>query len=100
MIDAILALLTVASSAIILWRAEPALNRMSPATPFVVRLAVWLLVVAACAQLVTLITGRLPDWPAVLLQLGVAALLMCERRLRVLVPRQRPPHRPADSAQF
>lgn len=100
MIDAIIALLTVASSAIMLWRAEPALNRMSPATPFVVRLAMWLLVVAACAQLLTLITGRLPDWPAVLLHIGVAALLLCERRLRVLVPRQRPPRRAADSPQF
>lgn len=90
MIAALLTLLSIAACAVILWRAEPALNRMSRATPILIRLAMWLLVVSACAQFVTLLMGQAPDVPAVLLQAGVAALLLCERRLRILVPRQRP----------
>jgi hypothetical protein len=42
--------------------------------------------------------GTVPQWPTVLLELGVACLLYCERRLRVLIPRPRlHPRRARDS---
>lgn len=95
MIPLLLTLLPSIASAlacvIILWRAEPALNRMTTGTHFTVRLAMWLLVVGAAAQLLALAMGTVPQWPTVVLELGVACLLYCERRLRVLIPRPRKP---------
>lgn len=94
MIPMLLTLLALLACIIILWRAEPALARMTPATPFTIRLAMWLLVVGAAAQLLALAMGITPQWPTVVLELGVACLLYCERRLRVLIPRSRHPRRP------
>ena len=37
--------------------------------------------------------GTIPQWPTVLLELGVACLLYCERRLRVIIPTPRQPRR-------
>lgn len=85
----LLILLSVAACAVILWRGEPALNRLGPATPLIVRLALWLIVIGACAQLLGLVMGIAPQWPSVVLQSGIAALLYCERRLRGLVPHPR-----------
>jgi hypothetical protein len=89
----LLSLASAAACAVILWRAEPALNRMSATTPNTVRLALWLITVGAAAQLVALGMGSAPQWPTVVLELGVACLLYCERRLRVLIPSPRQPHR-------
>ena len=53
----------------------------------------WLLTVGAAAQLLALAAGSVPQWPTVLLELGVACLLYCERRLRVIIPTPRQPRR-------
>lgn len=89
----LLSLASAAACAVILWRAEPALNRMSPATSTTVRVAMWLLTVGAAAQLLALAAGTAPQWPTVVLELGVACLLYCERRLRVIIPAPRLPRR-------
>lgn len=92
----LLTVLSACACAIIIWRAEPALNRMSPATPLPVRMAMWLLLVGAAAQLLAITLGATTPWPTVVLELGVASLLYCERRLHLLIPRSRPPqHRPS-----
>lgn len=89
----LLSLASAAACAVILLRAEPALNRMSPATSTTVRVAMWLLTVGAAAQLLAITMGTIPQWPTVLLELGVACLLYCERRLRVIIPTPRQPRR-------
>lgn len=89
----LLSLASAAASAVILWRAEPALNRMTPATNATVRVAMWLLTVGAAAQLLAITMGTIPQWPTVLLELGAACLLYCERRLRVIIPTPRQPRR-------
>lgn len=90
MIATLLTGLALLACAIILWRAEPALARMTPSTPFTVRVAMWLLVVGSAAQLLALAMGISPQAPTVVLELGIACLLYCERRLRVLIPRPTP----------
>lgn len=91
MITLTLSVASAAACAVILWRAEPALNRMTPGTHAVVRIAMWLITVGAAAQLVGIVTGVAPQWPTVVLEIGIACLLSCERRLRVLIPRPRNP---------
>lgn len=87
MIPLALAAISALACAIILLRAEPALNAMTPATPLVVRMALWLLCCGALAQLLSIVMGEVPRWPTVVLELGTGVLLYCERRMRVLVPR-------------
>ena len=89
----LLSITSAAACAVILWRAEPALNRMTRATPGPVRVAMWLLTVGAAAQLLAITMGTIPQWPTVLLELGVASMLYCERRLRVIIPTPRQPRR-------
>lgn len=91
MITLTLSVASAAACAVILWRAEPALNRMTPGTHAVVRIAMWLITVGAAAQLVGIVTGIAPQWQNVVLEIGIACLLSCERRLRVLIPRPRNP---------
>lgn len=77
--------------AIIIWRCEPAMNRMGrrAKTPYIMFGAFFLLAVAAAWQIVEILFGGLPSWPAGLVFSGAAGLLICERRLRVLCPPQR-----------
>lgn len=82
--------IVLVAAVIIVWRAEPALNRMSPCTPFLIRVSFLLLTVGAAAEIVFIFAGDVPSWPAAITTIGVAALLFCERRLRVLCP---PPKR-------
>lgn len=89
--DLILQCTALLLAGVMLWRAEPALNRMSRCTPFLVRLAFLLIAVGALALGLSVLSGRVPDVQTVLIAAGVAALLVCERRLRVLLPRSRPP---------
>lgn len=74
---------------IIVVRAEPALNRMSRCTPFLIRSSFHLLALGAVAEIVFILSGDVPSWPTAITSAGVAALLFCERRLRLLCP----PHR-------
>lgn len=77
--------LSVAACVVIIIRAEGAINRMSRCTPFLVRMAFWLLLVgAAGAVMCILLAGDVPPWPAVFGVWGSALMLFCERRLRYL----------------
>lgn len=91
MIDAALQIATALAAAVVLARAEPALNRMTARTPQLVRIALVLLVAGAAAKLgAILLLGAVPSAPEALTAAGLALLLLCERRLRVLVPPGRP----------
>lgn len=76
--------LAIAACVVIVWRAEPVLNRMSPCTPWVVRIAFWLIAIAAIGAIVCMLMGDVPPWPSVIGACGTAALLFCDRRLRYL----------------
>ena len=68
----------------VIWRWEPALAKMRKGTPILLRFSIWLLVVGSFARLVWISLGNVPD-PVTLLMLGgVAAMLLCERRVTVL----------------
>lgn len=85
--------LALAACIIIIVRAESAINHMSRCTPFLVRMAFWLLLVGAVgAAARVIITDDVPPWPAVLGVWGAALLLFCPRRLRYFskAARQRP----------
>lgn len=94
MITLFLQTIVVLAGAVIVFRAEPALNRMSRATPFMVRVAFHLLALGAAAEIVFVLFGDVPGWPSAIVTAGVAALLICERRMRLLCPPQkrRTPH--------
>lgn len=74
------------AAGVIIVRAEPALNRMSRCTPFMIRASFNLLTLGAAAQIVFIMVGEVPSWPTAITTVGVAALLICERRLRLLCP--------------
>lgn len=76
---------------VIILRAEPAISRMTPHTDLRVRFAIWLCLVGAVARLWWVCMGGVPDSITVLLLVGLAALLMCERRIRVLTGIRRRP---------
>lgn len=78
--------LMVIACGVILWRVEPAINRMRRSTPWLIKLAFLLLAAGALFGLAYLCTGRKPSIPELLLAGGVAALMLCERRMRVLLP--------------
>lgn len=86
MIDAALQLAAAGASAVILWRAEPALNRMRPGTHLMIRVALYLLVIGAVAQLGGVVLGQVPSLATVIVLAGVAVLMVFERRLRELLP--------------
>ncbi|WP_412479926.1 hypothetical protein [Azonexus sp. IMCC34839] len=79
----------VIAAIIIIYRTEPVLNRMSRCTPFMVRAAFYLLSIGAACQIVSVVTGESTSISSAIMTGGVAALLVCERRLRVLCPAQR-----------
>lgn len=79
-----------AACIVILWRAEPAINRMrARSSPILLRLSFWCLAVAALGAAVDLLQGSIPPWPATVGAIGCALLLICERRIRYLT--RRPP---------
>lgn len=78
--------IVLVAAVIIVWRAEPALNRMSPCTPFLIRVSFLMLAVGAVAEIVFIFAGDVPSWPTAITTVGAAALLFCERRLRLLCP--------------
>lgn len=80
----------------VIWRGEPALAKMRKGTPILLRFSLWLLVVGAFARLVWISLGNVPD-PVTLLMLGgVAAMLLCERRITVLTRGRRTRELPPD----
>lgn len=91
MIDAALQIASALSAFVVLLRAEPALGRMSAATPPAVRISIWLLVVGAAARLGSIVLyGATPTIYEAITAAGVALLLLCERRIRILVQPGRP----------
>jgi len=90
MLGIALKIVAVCAAGLILYRAEPALNRMSRQTHILVRVSMFLLVVGATAQIGSVVLfGYTPTASEALLLSGVAALLSCERRMRVLIPAPR-----------
>lgn len=77
---------------IILFRTEPVINRMGENTPPLIRIAFLLLVIGSASGVLFTLLGQVPDWLTIIFALGVAALLFCERRIRVLTRiRPKPP---------
>ena len=66
-------------SVIIALLAEPAINRMSPCTSLVPRLAFHLLTVGAVARLYAILAGDVQTVPTAITTCGVALLLVCDR---------------------
>jgi len=90
MIDMALQIASAAAAGVIVYRAEPALNRMSRQTHIMIRVSIFLLVIGAVAQIGSIVlAGHVPDAAEALLLTGIAVLLSCERRMRVLIPRPR-----------
>lgn len=89
----ILQAIVILAGIVIIVRVEPALNRMSRCTPFMVRVAFHLLALGAAAQIVCIVVGDVPSCPTAIVTAGIAALLICERRLRLLClpPKRRLP---------
>lgn len=70
---------------LIVWRTEPALNRMGDKSPpLMVRLSFALLFTGSVAGILFIIAGHVPDIASLLLIAGTAALTFCERRLRII----------------
>ena len=66
-------------SVIVALLAEPAINRMSPCTSLVPRIAFHLLTVGAVARLCAILAGDVPTVPTAITTGGVALLLVCDR---------------------
>lgn len=83
--DTLLNLAALAFSVAILWRAEPALARMSGNTHWMIRYAMLLLAGGALGIILGIYGGATVDFATLLILAGIALLLICERRLRYLV---------------
>ena len=77
--DTLLQGLVTLESIIVAILAEPAINRMSPCTSLVPRLAFHLLTVGAVARIYAIATGDIPSVPTAITTGGVALLLICDR---------------------
>lgn len=93
--DTLLNIAALAFSALILWRAEPALSRMSGSTHWMIRYAMLLLAGGALGIIFGIYGGATIDFPTLLILAGIALLLICERRLRFLVRHRHPGDRHA-----
>lgn len=92
LLDPLAQLIGLILCAIILMRAEPAINRMGRASPpLLVRLAFTLLATGAVAGILAILAGSIPDRHTLILLSGTAALTLCERRVRILSAGH-PPH--------
>lgn len=76
----ILKAIVLLTSIIIVRFAEPALNSMDRSSPWLLRLAFFILGTGALAQIIWLFCETEPDWRGALVSLGVALLLLAERR--------------------
>lgn len=82
-------LLVLLIAGIILWRAEPAINRMSTSTNPMIRYAVLLIAAGALSMILYTLAGDPPGIGTLILATGVALMLLCERRVRILIPPQK-----------
>ncbi|UCV02296.1 hypothetical protein [Dechloromonas denitrificans] len=86
-------LFAIGCAMLILWRTEPAINRMSKATHWMIRYALLLMAAGALAIILTTLAGDPPDPIVTLLAAGIALMLLCDRRLRLLLPHHKPGER-------
>ena len=87
MIDLICQMIGLTACGVVIWRAEPALARMTPNTHPAVRFAIWTMMVGAVARVWWIATGGVPDYITVLMLVAFALLISCERRLQALTRR-------------
>ncbi len=86
MIDLTLQAMGFVAAAVIFGRVEPVLNIMAPQCRLFVRLAFWLLAVGAAALIVCIVgRGYVPPLAYVATTIGIALLLVSERRVRALL---------------
>lgn len=87
--------LALIASCILVWRADPAINRMRRCTPRAISYAFILLVSMALGEIIFIVFMRyIPSVIEVGLLVGTALLLICDRRLRVLTPNRVIPNKP------
>lgn len=79
----------LAVSVAIIWRTEPAINRMNRETYWMIRYSLLLLAAGALTIIVAIIAGKPPSFSTILLAAGIALLLTCDRRLRYLIKQTR-----------
>ena len=75
----------LAACGVIFWPAEPALNRMCCRTFRLIYSAFYLLTVGAFGFACWILAGYVPAWPVIGLVVGVALLLVCERRVKIFM---------------
>ena len=89
--DFLAQLLTVMACALIFWRSEPVLNRCHfTQTAFLINVAFYMLTIGSLVLGGSVLFGGVPSWPTTILTVGIAMLLLCERRVRVLFRSSRP----------
>lgn len=86
MMSLILQVIVLLAGGMIIIRIEPALNQMNFCTPLLIRAAFQLLALGAAAEVVCVIYGDVPDWPAASITVGVAILLIGKRWQQLLRP--------------
>lgn len=87
-------LAALVACAVILARAEPALNCLGCRARLVTRVALYLLLCSASALVLHIVQGGTVGVATAAMAAGVAALIACKRRLRVLVPHGNSLHHP------
>ena len=87
-----------ASAIIIVFLSEPAINRMSPCSPWITRLAFHFLTVGGAGNALYVALGDKPNWPETVIICGVAQLLVRDR-LRPRVKGDRRHRAAADQSQ-
>lgn len=83
--------LTLLSCGLIFSRAEPVLNRCHVLhTSLQINVAFFLLTIGSLVLGGSVLFGSVPSWPTTALAVGMALLLLCERRVRVFIRTSRP----------
>ncbi len=82
--DAVLQIMTATACLIVIVRADAALNNMDKHTDTLVRYAFLLLAASAAAGIFAIWLGYVPGWREPLMSGGIAALMLAERRIRLL----------------
>lgn len=86
MMDHASQILGLVAAVVIFWRVEPILNVMGLACPLLVRAAFWLLAVGSAGSVACILCrGYVPPPAFVALAVGVALLLVSERRVKALL---------------
>ena len=94
----LLQVMVFASAIIIVFLSEPAINRMSPCSPWITRLAFHFLTVGGAGNALYVALGDKPNWPETVIICGVAQLLVRDR-LRPRVKGDRRHRAAADQSQ-